>query len=208
MSVQEVAHKQAKSDYPIHPLLRDRWSPRAFAPRPVETEKLRTILEAARWSASGGNLQPWAFIIAQQRAEPDAFARMVACLAEGNAPWAAQASVLGITVASLYRRPDVLNRHAWHDVGLATQNLVIQATALDLHVHLMGGFSADKAREAFAIPPEYEAVTMFALGYLGDPNSLSERNRESEGAPRTRRPLAEFVFSERWGESAALLTVD
>jgi len=196
------------SDYPIHTLLRDRWSPRAFAAQPVEVEKLRTVLEAARWSASGGNMQPWAFIIAQQAEQPAAFARMVACLTEGNVPWAAQAPVLGITVASLYRRPDVLNRHAWHDVGLATQNLIVQATALGLHVHLMGGFSADKAREAFAIPAEYEAVTMFALGYLGDPNTLNERNRESEGAVRTRRPLAEFVFDERWGESAALLTTD
>ncbi len=208
MSIQELSHKQAKTNYPIHPLLRDRWSPRAFASRSVETAKLCTVLEAARWSASGGNLQPWAFIIAQQDQEPAAFARMVACLGEGNAPWASQAPVLGITVAGLYRRPDLLNRHAWHDVGLATQNLVTQATALDLYVHLMGGFSADKAREAFAIPPEYEAVTMFALGYLGDPSTLNDRQRESEAAPRTRRPLAEFVFSERWGESAPLLTRD
>lgn len=200
--------KAAKTDTPIHPLLRDRWSPRAFADRPVEVEKLRSVVEAARWSASGGNMQPWAFIIAQKTASPAAFARLVACLGEGNVGWAAQAPVLGLTVASLYRRPEVLNRHAWHDVGLATQNLVIQATALDLHVHLMGGFSADKAREAFAIPPDYEAVTMFALGYLGDPGTLSDRDRERETGPRARRPLTEIVFGERWGEQAAFLTTD
>ncbi len=207
MSQEElIAIKQAAADAPIHALLKQRWSPRAFDQRPVEVEKLQTLLEAARWSASGGNMQPWAFLVARRDQEADAFARMVDCLSEGNVPWASQAPVLGITVASLYRRPDVLNRHAFHDVGLATQNLAIQATALDLHLHLMGGFSPDKARSNFAIPDDYDAVTMFALGYLGDPSYLSERQQESERAARTRRPLQEFVFSNRWGESAALLT--
>jgi nitroreductase len=197
--------KQAATDAPIHELLKQRWSPRAFDERAVEPEKLRTLLEAARWSASGGNMQPWAFIVARRTAEAAAFARMVDCLTEGNVPWAAQAPVLGITVASLYRRPDVLNRHAFHDVGLATQNLATQATAFGLYLHLMGGFSPDKARTAFAIPEDYEAVTMFALGYLGDPSQLPERHQESERSPRTRRPLNEFVFSDRWGVSAPLL---
>lgn len=207
MSQEELlAIKQAKTDAPIHELLKARWSPRAFDEHAVEAEKLQTLLEAARWSASGGNMQPWAFLIARRDQEADAFTRMVDCLSEGNVSWAAQAPVLGITVASLYRRPDVLNRHAFHDVGLATQNLAIQATALGLHLHLMGGFSPDKARANFAIPTDYEAVTMFALGYLGDPGQLSERHQESERAARTRRPLQEFVFSNQWGESASLLT--
>ncbi len=207
MSREELlAIKQAATEAPIHELLQQRWSPRSFDERAVEPEKLHALLEAARWSASGGNLQPWAFILARRDQEADAFARMVDCLAEGNVPWAAQAPVLGITVASLYRRPDVPNRHAFHDVGLATQNLAIQATALGLHLHLMGGFSPDKARTNFEISTDYEAVTMFALGYLGDPSQLPERYQESEMAARTRRPLQEFVFSNRWGESAALLT--
>lgn len=197
--------KQAQTDYPIHDLLRARWSPRAFAPQPVEAEKLQSVLEAARWSASGGNMQPWAFLIARQAQEPTSFAQMVSCLGEGNVPWASQAPVLGIAVASLYRRPEVLNRHAFHDVGMALQNLAIQALALDLYVHFMGGFSPDKARELFAIPAEYEAATMFAIGYQGDPESLPERQRESELTARTRRPLREFVFSEQWGVTSPLL---
>ena len=206
MLMEEIlAIKQAKTDVPIHALLKQRWSPRAFAARAVEPEKLRSMLEAARWSASGGNMQPWAFIIARRDAEADAFSRMVDCLSEGNVPWASQAPVLGITVANNYRRPDVLNRHAFHDVGLATQNLAVQTTALGLHLHLMGGFSPDKARAAFAIPNDHEAVTMFALGYLGDPAQLNERHQESELAARTRRPLTDFVFSEQWGEHAPLL---
>lgn len=202
---QASAVKQAQADYPIHDLVRARWSPRAFAPMPVEAEKLQSVLEAARWSASGGNMQPWSFLIARKDQEPTSFANMVSCLGEGNVPWASQAPVLGIAVASLYRRPEVLNRHAFHDVGMALQNLAIQALSLDLYVHFMGGFSPDKARELFAIPPEHEAVTMFALGYQGDPTSLPERQREGELAARTRRPLREFVFGERWGVTSPLL---
>lgn len=197
--------KAAKTTYPVHELIQTRWSPRAFDARSVEPDKLRTLLEAARWSASGSNLQPWAFIIARQAEEPEAHARMVDCLMEGNVPWASKAPVLGITVANIYRKENVRNRHAYHDVGLATQNLAIQATALGLYLHLMGGFSPDKASEAFAIPEGFEPVTMFALGYLGDANTLSDRHRESEIAERTRRPLEEFVFTDHWGEVAPLL---
>lgn len=197
--------KSAQTDYPIHELLQKRWSPRAYAAQPVEVEKLQSVLEAARWSASGGNLQPWAFIIATKAEQPETFAQMVGCLMEGNVPWASQAPVLGIAVAKLFRDPDKLNRHAFHDVGLALQNLVLQATALDLYVHMMGGFFHEKARTAFAIPTEYEAVTMFTLGYLGDPAALPETVQARELAQRIRRPLTEFVFTDRWGETSPLL---
>ena len=56
--------KLADTTYPIEPLLERRWSPRAFADRPVEPEKLLRLLEAARWSASCANQQPWYFIVA------------------------------------------------------------------------------------------------------------------------------------------------
>ena len=197
--------KIAQSDYPIHELLQKRWSPRAYAAQAVEPEKLRSVLEAARWSASGGNLQPWAFIIAAKQDQPEAFARMVSCLTEGNVPWASQAPVLGIAVAKILRDPEHPNRYAFHDVGLALQNLIIQATALDLYTHPMGGFSHQKAREVFAIPEDHEAVTMFTLGYLGDVASLPETVRAREGAARVRRPLTEFVFTERWGETSPLV---
>ncbi len=201
-----ITNKQALTDYPIHDLLRNRWSPRAFDPKPVETEKLQSVFEAARWSASGGNMQPWSFIVGRKATEPEIFDRLAACLNEGNAPWAAQAPVLGIGVASLFRRPEVLNGHALHDLGMALQSIAIQAISLDLYTHFMGGFSADKARELFSIPPSHAAVTMFALGYLGDPNELAERHKESELTERMRRPLSEILFGEQWGIPSALLT--
>jgi len=203
-----IAIKQAQTHYPIHELLRTRWSPRAFADRPVEAEKLRSVLEAARWAPSSSNLQPWSFLIARKDQDASSFERMVNCLTEGNLSWAPQAPILGIAIANLFRKPEVRNRHAWHDVGMALHSLAIQATALDLSLHMMGGFFADKARELFAIPAEYEAVTMFALGYLGDPEALADRHREGELTARTRRPLTDFVFSDQWGVTSSLLSAD
>lgn len=196
--------KYAAGDYPIHELIARRWSPRAFAPEPVEDEKLRQILEAARWAPSSGNGQPWSFIIATQ-AMPDAFRRMVACLMPGNVPWASKAPVLGIVVAKMVRANGKPNRHAYYDSGMAMQSLLLQATALDLYARQMGGFEPDTARALFEIPNDHEAVAMFALGYLGDPAHLAENHQEQELAPRRRRPLQEFVFGDKWGDPSSLV---
>ncbi|MEM7534414.1 MAG: nitroreductase family protein [Chloroflexota bacterium] len=197
--------KIATPDYPIHELLQKRWSPRAFAPKPLETETICSLLEAARWSASSNNLQPWSFIVATQ-AQEENFARMVECLMPGNATWASKAPVLMVSVAHMINpRRNAPNAHAYHDVGLAVQNLVTQAIALDIYVHQMGGFSRDKARELFQIPADYEAVSMLAVGYLGDPASLPEDRQGAEAAPRERKPLSEFVYSGIWGDVSNLV---
>ena len=75
--------KPANNEYPIHDLLKSRWSPRAFDGRPVEPESLLSLFEAARWSPSGGNLQLWAFIATTQ-SSPEPFARLVSVLGERN----------------------------------------------------------------------------------------------------------------------------
>ncbi len=111
-----------------------------------------------------------------------------------------------LTVASLkFARNQKDNRHAFHDVGLAAANLVVQATSLGLVVHLMAGILPDKAREVFGIPEGHEAVTGIALGYPGDAAKLDEKLRQREQAPRSRKPLAEFVFTGRWGQKSPLL---
>lgn len=196
--------KQAEATHPIHPLLQQRWSPRAFDRRPVELSKLRSVLEAARWSPSGGNVQPWRFIVATQE-EPEAYAMLASVLNPSNAEWAAKAPVLILTVAQMITPTGRSNGHAFHDVGLATESMILQATALGLHAHPMAGFSVEKARELFGIPENYEPVTVIALGYLGDPASLPEQRRAQELAPRTRKPLNEIVFGAKWEQPAAIL---
>jgi len=192
--------KPAETDTPIHDLLRRRWSPRAFADRPVGADKLRSLIEAARWAPSSFNEQPWAYLVAA-RDNPEEFARLLSVLIEGNIAWAQRAPVLMLSIAKLnFERNGRPNRHAYHDVGLASASLIMQATALGLVAHQMAGFDAGKARELFAIPEGWEPVAAIALGYPGEPESLPERLRSRELEPRTRKPLEEFVFTGRWGQ--------
>ena len=192
--------KPAPTDVPIHDLLARRWSPRAFAPRPVEADKLRRLLEAARWAPSSYGAQPWAFVVATGESPGD-FARVLGCLVEGNQIWAKAAPVLMITAARVnFEHNGQANRHAFHDVGLAVAHLTVQATAEGLYVHQMAGIVPAKAKVALNIPEGWEPVAGVAVGYPGDPESLPEPLREREKAPRTRKPVREFSFEGVWGK--------
>ena len=201
-----MKQKLAQTEYPIHDLIQRRWSPRAFADRPVPPGDLCRLLEAARWAPSSNNEQPWNFILAtkENRTEYD---RLFSCLVPGNQLWAGQAPALMMSIAKLrFAEDQSPNRHAFHDVGLAMGNFLVQAMALEIFVHQMAGFEVDKARKLFAIPDGFEPVAMIAVGYLGDPNTLPENLRKRELAPRTRKPLDSFVFTARWGEPSPVLT--
>ena len=189
----------AQLQFPIHDLLARRWSPRAFDERHVETSVLQSLLEAARWAPSSNNEQPWRFIVATKDHETE-WNRLFDCLAEGNQKWAVRAPVLILSVASMNFEDDgKLNRHALHDTGLATENLVLQATASGLVAHQMAGFDLEKARADLLIPSGYEPVAMMAIGYPGDAAILPERLRERELRPRSRRPIGEWTFRGQWG---------
>ena len=197
--------KPADTHFPIHDLLSRRWSPRAFAERPVEPEKIQRVLEAARWASSCFNEQPWVFIIATAD-QPAEHSKLLSCLVEGNQVWAKQAPLLMITVAKQhFDHNGQPNRHAFHDVGLAVGNLIVQATAMDLVVHQMAGILPEVIRECFSLPSGYEPVTGIAIGYPGDLNILPEEIRERERAPRSRKALQDFVFAKAWGQNPEFL---
>lgn len=193
--------KPAATDHPVNELIQRRWSPRAFADRPVEEADLRSLFEAARWAPSSSNEQPWRFIVAR-REERAEFERLLACLTASNQRWAKSAAVLVLSATRMtFERNGKPNRHAFHDVGLAASQLVLQATSMGMVVHQMAGFDVEKARQTYEIPPEFEPVTAIAMGYVGAPDTLPDDLRERELAPRERRPQSETVFSGGWGRS-------
>lgn len=198
-------NKVAETEHAIHPLLARRWSPRAFDSRPLEREVLSSLLEAARWAPSSFNEQPWSFIVATA-AEPELHRQLVSCMVEGNQQWARHAPVLMLSVAKLrFDKNGKENRHAFHDVGLAVENLVIEATSRDLFVHQMAGFDPVRARQLFSIPEGHDPVAMIALGYLGQADTLPEPLRQRESAPRSRKPIRDFVFGAVWGKKSDLV---
>ena len=194
--------KPAVTDAPVHELIKNRWSPRAFAEKPVERPVLRSLFEAARWAPSSNNEQPWAYLVATKD-DAENFAKMLGVLVEFNANWAKDAPVLALSVAHLKTNRDGKpNRVAVHDVGSATAQLTFEANTRGLLVHQMAGFDAEKARQTFAIPPDWEPVAAIAIGYPGNPESLPDKLRERELAPRTRKPVSEFVMTGSWGHTA------
>jgi len=196
--------KMAETQAPIHELIGRRWSPRAFSDRPVEPDKLLSLFEAARWAASASNEQPWAFLVAT-RQDSKNYEEMLNVLVDSNRSWANKAPVLIQTFAhTRFEKDGRSNRHAFYDLGQAAANLSLQATALGLMTHQMAGFNVEASREHFAVPDGWEPVSMIALGYPGDPESLTEKLREREIAQRRRKPLESFIFSGAWGHPASI----
>jgi nitroreductase len=199
-------HKPATTDFPVHDLIRDRWSPRAFSNKPVEREVLASLFEAARWAPSSSNEQPWTYIVATKDDVED-FAKTVSVLVEFNAGWAKGAAVLAIVVSTLtFRANGTPNRNAVYDTGASTALLSVEATSRGLAVHQMAGFDPAKAKQVFEIPEGSEAIAVLAIGYPGHPESLPDKLRDREVAPRTRKPLSEFVMSGRWGHTSPIVS--
>lgn len=193
MSLTDVAPRTAETAAPLLPALAERWSPRSFDPSAdIDETRLTAALEAARWSPSANNSQPWRFIVARRgTAEFDA---IVANLLGFNQAWAGVASVLVVAVAEVADAEGTERRWATYDVGQAVAHLTIQAHHDGLHTHQMGGFQPDGLREAFGLEERFVPVSVTALGLLGDADALPEQLREREVAPRTRRPLDEVVL--------------
>ena len=197
--------KPAPTNFPVHDLIRDRWSPRAFASKSIEPAVLASLFEAARWAPSSNNEQPWAYLVATKD-DTENFAKTLRVLVEFNAAWAKEAPVLMIAVSRLNFQNGTPNRNAFYDTGAATALLSVEATARGLAVHQMAGFDHAKAKKVFEIPDDCEPIAAIAIGYPGDPNSLPEKLRDREVAPRTRKPLSEFVMSGRWGHTSPIVS--
>ena len=184
----------------IHHLITERWSPKAFDDRLLDTKQIRLLFEAAKWAPSAMNAQPWRFVYAT-REMPD-YEVFLDLMNEDNRIWASTAPLLVLPLAqaiSTYKnRP---NRLAFYETGMAVGNLLLQATAMGLFVHQMGGYDAVRAREALAIPDRYEPMAMMAIGYIGDPGKLPEDMAAWDYRERTRLETDHFMVRGRFEKS-------
>lgn len=198
-----MIEKKAITQKPIHELIANRWSGRAFAPdHDISQEQLISLLEAARWAPSCYGDQPWRFIICKKSINEEAWNNAFSCLSEGNQSWASEAPVLILVSAdSMLTKNNMPNRWGQYDAGAASMSLCLQATDLGLMVHQMGGFDAEKARKIFAIPDQFTPMAMMAIGYQLPLDSIPEDKKERELSERQRRPLAENFFEGNWGNA-------
>lgn len=193
--------KIASTQVGVHDLIARRWSCRAFdASKPVSREQIVALLEAARWAPSCFGDEPWRFIVWDRNSDEAAWQKAFACLGEWNQNWVKNAPVLMLSTAtSLFRKNGTPNRWGQHDTGAASENLCLQAVALGLMAHQMGGFDEEKTRLAFNIPKEFALMAMIAVGYQGEPEVLNDELKGLELAARLRTPLGEHFFEGGWG---------
>jgi len=187
--------KIANTKHDVLDLIKNRWSPRSFSDKVIPENDLNTILEAAAWAASANNEQPWQYYYASK--SNDGFTQIADSLFGGNKPWAQHADVLIVAVArKTYEANKTENPTALHDLGMANAHLLLQASALDIYGHMMGGFDKEKISETLGLSETQAAVAIIALGYRDEAEKLEEPFKTREITPRVRKPLSEFVFSQ------------
>jgi len=196
--------KRTNPFYQIHNLLEKRWSPRAFNGQKIEKEKLQRIFEAARWSPSASNEQPWYYIVGEKGDET--FTKIFDTLVEFNQLWVKTAPLAVIAIG----RVQLLKsgkENPWfrYDVGQSVAHMTFQAMSEGLYVHQMGGFDAEKARLMFDIPEGYEVISAVVIGYPGDYKVLHPNLQKLELAERERKSTDAFVFSTTFGGKTELI---
>lgn len=192
--------KPAQTQETIHDIIARRWSCRAFdAARPVSRAQIVSLLEAARWAPSCFGDEPWRFVVWDKNSDRAAWEKAFGCLVEWNRNWVKNAPILVLVTAnSLFRKNNQPNRWGQYDSGAAAENLCLQAVALGLAAHQMGGFDEAELRAAFAIPAQYACMAMIAVGCQTDEAVLDDELKQLETAPRARTPLGALFFENGW----------
>ncbi len=182
-------------DYQVLEEIQGRWSPRAFDPdKKVSDEDLKALLEASRYAPSCFNEQPWMYIVANGGED---HARIVSVLNPSNQEWASKAPAL-LMVLARQKLAQTGKDNRWHmfDAGTSWGYLSLEAQRRGLITHAMGGFSVERAREAFVIPDDLSVMAVVAVGYYGRKEDLSQRNADREH-PQPRKSIGEITFGKK-----------
>ncbi len=179
----------------INSVITERWSPYSFTDRTLEREELLLILEAAKYAPSSYNEQPWRFLHATSD-DKKRFNDFLSFLADANKVWAQYVPVLMVVLAKkLVSHTGRDNYYALHDTGMATANMLVQATSMGVSMHIMGGFSHDAVREHLHIGEDLVPVSMIAAGYQGKNEKLAAEYSGRDKARRSRRGLNEYLLN-------------
>jgi nitroreductase len=196
--METITHTNISATFeaPVLEVIENRKSRRAYSTQPIETEKITSLFEAARWAPSSMNEQPWVYIYATKD-QPELWNKIFDALNESNQVWAKDAPLLIVSLARKYfTRNQRINTSAKYDLGAANAFLSLQASSLGLNVHQMGGYDAIKFRDNLNISEEFELGVIMAIGYPGDADALPENLKVRELSPRTRYLQSTFVMNQ------------
>jgi nitroreductase len=183
--------KHRTADHPIETIFLRRWSPRAMTGEAVSEAELKRLFEAARWAPSTYNEQEWRFLYARNGSPH--WKALFDLLMAANQVWCAKAAALIVVLSKkTFTHNGKPNPVHTFDSGLASQNLLLQATAMGLVSHGMAGFDREKARRDLHVPDDFDVEAMIAIGRPGDPATLPPELRERE-VPTGRKKIEEFA---------------
>ena len=186
-----------RADYPIEPLLIDRWSPRAMSGEEISRDELLQLFEAARWAPSSFNAQPWRALYALRNT--DHWEMFFDLLVEANRVWAKNAAVLVVFLSrTRFEHNEEPSRTHTFDAGAAWQNFALQAFKNGLVAHGMEGFDYDRARVELRVPEEFDIEAMAAVGRPGSKESLPTKLQTRE-TPNDRRKATDSIHEGAFG---------
>lgn len=198
--VQENVEIETLTQKQLNKLQEKRWSPRSFKDKEIPRDKILKIFDAGRKVPSSYNEQPWYFLLLSK--DDENYQKLFDCMVEFNQSWAGNAHYLVVSIGKKYfskessdKKP---NRHYMFDVGAFMYGATLMATAMNLYIHQMAGFSPEKVTKEFSIPSDYEPLSMFVIGELGDNTDLSDELREKESPYSPRKPIDKFLFKNEW----------
>lgn len=187
--------KDAKTKYDIHEVLKKRYSPRAFSVEAVEDEYLNRMLEAARWSPSAFNDQPWRFIVGV-KTKGETYHKIFYSLSEFNQIWCKNVPVLIVVcTGKISARTGEENKYRLYDAGQAVAHLTFQAASDDLFVHQMAGVDRNQISKSLNLPDDIEPYVVIAVGHLGNYLELPEKMQQIELAERVRKPFEDIILT-------------
>lgn len=185
--------KEATTKHPIIDVIKKRWSNRAFTDKAIPASEIETLFEAASWAPSSGNEQPWVYYYVQ-KSNAEKFDALMHCLDVGNQIWAKKCDIIIVgAVRKTFAKNGAANTYAAYDLGAANYGMLLQAQTMGIYGHIMAGFYPDKVTETLSLDENIQPLTMLALGYLGEADSLEEPFKTRELTPRSRKALEEFV---------------
>ncbi len=187
-------NEKKQENLDILPLIRKRWSPRAFSAQELREDQILSLLEAARWSPSASNEQPWRFVVGRKGDEK--YGKIYQALDDWNKKWIRE--IPPVLVLNLAKKHTMhsgrVNPTAQYDLGQAVFAMVLEAFHLGLVAHEMSGFDHPKVLELLGLPDEYEPVSVTVFGYQGDDKALPENYYKQEHRVRERKPLEDLLL--------------
>lgn len=186
LAVLEGETGQGDRNMEVFEAIQKRRSVRSFKDTSVPAESLRRLLESGRWAPSGGNRQPWRFVVVRDPRK----IRMIKMFAEGLA---GTPTLLIAICAEQRPTNDIYAKTTLMDIGMAAENIMLEAVELGLESCAVASFSEEPVKHLLGVPKEMSVILLLSMGYPDRDPTL-----------RPRKSIGEIAYGERYGERLGL----